>query len=759
MSSLRPLCGNFGRLSVQDLIPRRGIFVMSSERKMRPRRPAAKPKLPAKRVPEVRERTPSKEEKAQHLEHIRRIKEFKNLTKSVNQYLQHKTLATRGGHIEETELIEESLPIEEKADEIYQAIRSKDNITFTDQEKNDDNSVVFKFENTTPAVELPDTIKDKLGLSVKYLLTQENQNWDLLLYQLEKEGGFKDLPERDVRKLVYAVPRDQLRYIFPKIEELLEAAGMQKSPKIINAYMRSVIHRNSVDRVEMQEVEKCIDTIRQLNKKGKLGRESYEILVEAYGKNSDIDKVNAVITEMKEQGLEPLKVVYSNVLATCVYKTKSHATAVLLFDSMKFFLQKTQPSTREYQDIIVSYVNNDDIEKALDLYQEMLTNRVEVNQKILVALARGCVSRDELKARAWDFMFEIHKRGWTPTVHTAEYMLYLALKDGDLPLARVLYQQLNLANNANPRSFSFLLLAYANASLDTDVPMIEFNDTGRRFRHNIISSTDLTAKMDDPQKAIPFLPIQTFTSPKEVLAESSAVMAHSLMMNNRLINIESVNTFLNIAANIGTLEEFRDRFKQFTYLDREGIPGTRSIIEPEQCLEVEEPQHVDQRASSESTALAKSPALQRLAEHSNNQLKVPRNTITYLIALKAAAKGNDYAMAQTMWTERGLYRKSVHWSKLSRDEKDKLDFDFAITMVNCLTQFGLFDDALAIIMSTEYQFRWKRHHFTQLYKAAVEIGNNKIALTLRGIAKRSQINFEGKIRRRDYKKYVMENGF
>ena len=80
-------------------------------------------------------------------------------------------------------------------------------------------------------------------------------------------------------------------------------------------------------------------------------------------------------------------------------------------------------------------------------------------------------------------------------------------------------------------------------------------------------------------------------------------------------------------------------------------------------------------------------------------------------------------------------------------------------MVNCLTDMKLLDDALAILVSTEYQFKWTWKELLHLYAAAAEAGYDKVTKTIRGVVKRAQINFEGKIRRKDYKKYVMERGY
>lgn len=187
-------------------------------------------------------------------------------------------------------------------------------------------------------------------------------------------------------------------------------------------------------------------------------------MIQAYGKNNNLEKINMCLSEMKQNKLEPSQKTFSNILSTCVYKANDHKQAVEIFDSMKFLSQKTKPDTRAYQDIIVSYVNNDNIEKALDLYREMITEKIEINQRIMVALARGCTSRPELRFKAWDFIFDIYNNNWEPTLNTFEYMLYLSAKDGDVALSRAFYSKLNESNAITPRSFSFLLLAYSKKS-------------------------------------------------------------------------------------------------------------------------------------------------------------------------------------------------------------------------------------------------------------------------------------------------------
>lgn len=719
------------------LAGRRSVFVMSHEKRPKPKRKSDK----LKRWAEDYEDRKLREENEAY---ARKLKELKLLSRSLLQYVKRKNAQQ-----EESEKLK-NMPLPSEVQPEIKAVGGGGGFD------------PRKASLATPSTEIPASIEEKLGLAVKYLVSRENQNWSLVLHQLLEAGGVAGVPERDIRKMVYAIPKKQLRHVFPQIEALLAQANIATSPKIINAYLRSVIGGATVSPEDLALVEKYAEQIRASSRKNKLPRETFELLVETYGKASDITLMNRIIKEMKEAGLQTSSTVYSNVLSTCVYKSRDHKQAVQLFDLMKFLAGSMAPSTREYQDVIVSYVNNDDIEKALDLYQEMLSNNIAMNQNIMVALARGCISREQLKFKAWDFIFEIYKCNWVPTVPTLEYMLYLASKDGDLALARALYQQLNISKATSGRSFSFLLLAYAKSSVsrssDNYKPLaITASETGQNFRRNILELADFSLRTDDPVQAVPFLPVLTLSTAEELLAELSAIMAHTLMVHPEYVQTSSVNTFMSVAASVGLLDSFKDRFEQFSYLDRTGVPATRTV-EPEvgEMLDSLESLEDDSPKEKNST---KSPVLERVAQSLKNTFKVPRNTFSYIVALKAASKLKDYNFAQTIWSERGTYRTSENFRKLPQDERDKLDFSFASSMVNTLTELNLLEDALAILISTEYQFKWTWKELRALYGAAVEVGHDNITRTIRGVVKRAQVTHEGKIRRKDYKQYVTKRGY
>ncbi|WEJ93302.1 Mitochondrial group I intron splicing factor ccm1 [Yamadazyma tenuis] len=607
----------------------------------------------------------------------------------------------------------------------------------------------------TPVVDLPESIQERLGLSVKFLVSKEHQNWPAVLQTLKMGGGFKDLKEKDVRKLIYNIPKDKISSIIPQVESLMVEAKMVPTSKVLNVFINSLALGKEVSPETLSLIESYVETIRASNK-GILPRDTYETMIHIYGKANDINKINALLMEMKENNLKPSADIYSNVLKTLVYKSRDHKEAVSIFDSMKFLSQETKPGTNAYKDVIVSYVNNDDVEKALDLYQEMLTSRTPVNQEILVALARGCTGRKQLRFKAWDFIFEIYDNEWSPTRETLEYMVYLSSKDGDVALSRALYKRLASVSSVTKRTFTFLLMSYSKSRClkpDAEVPAITVHERGRHFRANLLSQADTLPTQIEPKYHVPFLPVLDLASPEEIIAESSAVWAHSLMFNPDFINDESYNTYLNIAAEFGSLHDLMDRYDFSKMVDDAAMNSTRVIIE--------EPDVHETNTNSETTKLndlAKSPVFNELSSI-ESKFNITRSTLTYMIALKGAGILKNYQLSQDVWMERGKYRKSKEFKLLPRKEKDKLDFQFATQMVQSLTKMQLIDDAVAIIVSTEYQFKWAWLQLSPLYQECVELGYDKHCSTLRSIASRAQIRFEGKIRKKDFKEYLSKKRY
>lgn len=719
----------------------RTIFVVGSDKKSnKQRRHADEGKSKFDRFLDNEAKRKAKEEEKKYKEKLTELRQLTKTVSSIIRINEEKEL-----ELEKMNKIPLPSDVKKEEEEVYQALTSLP-------------AVVKPHSLIATPVALPEPILDRLGLAVRYLVSSQSQNWELVLHQLSESGGFSGIEPKYVTQFIQAIPVTHLKGLVPHVELLLQEAKRAKSDRIITILMRATASGPNVTDEEITVLEEYTTQFKnsKKNKSGNLNKEVFEIMIEAYGKNKNMEKVNECLAEMKKLLIAPSPRVFSNILATTVYKTRNHKQAVEIFDSMKFFSQSTKPGTRAYQDIIVSHVNNDDVERAIDLYQEMMTYRIPTNQSIMVALARGCSSRPEMRYKSWDFMFEIYNNGWTPTLESFEYMLYLSSKDGDLALSRALYLQLVKSNATAPRSFSFLLMAYAKSKVKTgniDPHLLVFHEKGRVFRRNIIEDADMANL--PPTGGVPFLPLQDLTTKHQLLAESSALWGHAMINHRGYINIHSTTTFINIASEVGNLDDFKDRFDSATYLEETGIPKTRQVVDEPELIEIME-EEAEEEAKPPS--FVKSPILQDIEQH-QTQARVPRSSLMYVVALKAAGKFNNYDFAQQIWVERGSYRKTTHFRSMPQDEREKLDFQFASSMITCLTQLNLLEEALAILISTEYQFKWTWKELNILYKAAFEVGHDKVCQTVRGVAKRAQINFAGKIRKKDYKKYVMERGY
>lgn len=745
----------------------RGIFVVSGgkTRKRPPRRPLSSQDRAEQFLEQEDRRKMAEAEKR----YRNKLRELKAMTETVSKYIQERQVQ------EEEQKRVDAIPMPRK--QTLQLPLGETREVDAAEVAETPTSVLV------PLVQLPPQIEARLGQSLRFLVNKHYQNWPMVLEQLRQGGGFEGVPAKAVEKFVTAIPLPHVRPLIAPLEQMYRDAGLTLPVKTMAHFVKGLATGTVVPDATVSVIDNhWLPQIRAACGQGPLLTDMYETLVIAYGKNGLLERINDVLKEMKVHGREPTAKVYSNVLTTCVYRSPDHKQAVEVFDSMRFISEATKPGTRAFQDIIVLYVNADDVEKALDLYQEMLTGEIPLNQNILAALARGCAQRPELRAKAWEFMFEIYTQGWTPTLDSFHYMIYLAARDGDLPLARALYAKLLVAGTATPRAFGFLLLAYNHA--DTQLPAVMALENGRNFRRNLLA--DLVIVNGG---CLPFLPRQDLTSEVELMAELSALWAHHLMMGGFAL-AENAGSYLSIAARARTLEEFIERWELTTFLDTTGAQ-TRVHIEPEDEAELKtamEGLRMDEQVEQDDTdepielevdesvseatktnfavvepeetakSLVRSPILDELSRL-QQLAKVARNSLHYVIALKAAGAHRNYKFAQQIWTERGEFRRTPQFRNLARAARDRQDFQFATAMIQALVQMQLLDDALAVLLSTEYQFKWTWAQLVHLHRAAVEVGNDKIAHTVRQIAKRAQIKHAGKIRRRDYKMYVLNRGY
>lgn len=624
-----------------------------------------------------------------------------------------------------------------------------------------------------PGLDIPDEIKERLGLLSELLVPaktsnnklpekQVENNWKLLLSQLDQAGGLSGLSKRSVSKFFLKIPPKNLKNLIPMIENMYNKAEMSIPHPIYYMFVRSLTLGDKISDSQMQLINKYFQ---EISKQTDLKIDHYETMILAYVKNNHMEKIDGILAQMKKKNIEILKMIYTSIVRGYIFYQKDHQRALDTFDSMKFLSQKTQPDEKVYTDVIVSCVMHREIERALDLYYELKDKGMNVNQNLLSTLAKGCSRLKQFKTQAWNFLFQVYDHGWVPNLQTYEHMLYIAARDGDVELTRALFYKMLQTNSVTIRAFRYLILSYSKyvpPHRRKEKHLILLNHKGQLFRQNILQDVDFSK----PVHGFPFLPSSHIPDSKFVLAESSAIWAHTVMNNPSFLRQQTlVASYVSIALELGDFTEFKDRFDSASYLNTDGIPKVREIeiIEPRQDEPTEKATTTEEQnalSETDNNSLIRSPILNQLQQNINdNQFKAPRDSYLYNLAIKAAGKFKNYGFAQEILHERGQFRKSNSFKLLSPKQQNQDDFQFAGYLVECWTNMNLLEDAYAVVLLSVDRFPWSWRELGVLNNAAMKLGSLELAEAVRKVAQVTQVKHHGKIKRQDFKTYVMKRGY
>lgn len=742
------------------IIPRRYLFVPSNSLTDSKKKNVIRAKPRVKSTPKIMEDEAHQKkpqiDKSLIAKAKKDLRELRSLAKDVSEYIEPKDIDS----LTTTKKISTELPpidIDEATEDIFQEI-------------SDLKGKMKKHPKALPpSLSFPEKINQRLGLVSDLLVLREstsnlpektrNDKWNILLTQLNAAGGFKELSEVDIRLFVNKIPLRSLRNLIPFIENMYHEAGVSVHYNTYYSFIRALSLGASISDTQIQVIEGYFN---EIEKQTELKMDHYETKIAVYVKNKNKKKIEEVLGVMKAKNLPLLKSIYKSILSSYVYYTKDHHRAIEVFDSMKFLSESTKPDAKVYAQIIISCMMNDDIDKGLDLLQEMRDNNVKPNQSILSALAKGCARSRQHKFQAWNHLFQIYEYGWTPTLQTFEHMLYISAKDGDVELTRALFYKMLETNSVTPSAFISLMLAYANyqsPTSRTEPFLVSLTENGRLFKQNIMANVDFSK----PIHGFPFLPTSRIPDGKFILAESSAIWAYTIMHNPSFVNNPHVAApYLNIAYELGEFNDFKDRLNESTYLNDEGIPKVREIeiIEPNEETKSPDSELQVVEPNENDTGLVKSPILNKLLGHlKDNRHKAPRDSMIYQIALDAAGKFKKFDFAQEIIKERGQFRKSNMFKKLSSKEQTKQDFQFAEKLVYCYVKMNLIEDAYSVVLLSVDRFPWGWKQLVPLNTAAINLGSSELAAAVRKIAQSNQVKHHGKIKSNDYKKYVMKRGY
>ncbi|KAG7666395.1 CCM1 [[Candida] subhashii] len=736
------------------IVPQRNLFVLSEQqKKLRLKSPSSK--KPSTKYPTPKQAISEEPIREADTNFRKQFSELKHFTSQISDRL----------HAKDTLDIPTKL-LNKAAEDIYEtAIRKNGKgIAESDSESvaESDSMSVSQIPTASITVsekplKLDPKIANRLGLAVEYLASNQVKNWPMILDQLEKGGGLKGLTAKEIFRFIQNIPANQLVTLLPDIENMHQSAGVKISRGTYRLFLRALITGTKVKPSVLKLFEYYIHKMQMI---GELRPDDYGFLIEAYFKASRLDKVEQTLREMKKKDIPLGKQHYELVMRGYGFNEKEHSKALQIFDGMKFLSQETKPDQAQYNAIIRSCAMNGEIEKALDLYQEMLTNNIPPDMRIISTLAVGCSRSQYLKPRAWEFMFQIYDNKWTPDIQTYTEFIYLAAQDGDVDMARALFYKLLETKLVTPYALGHLLLAYSKF-----IPLNERKkpfkildlERGKNFRRNLVSEIDFTKPVLD----FAFLPYSSLSEPSHVLAESNALWAYIVSSAPDLIGSELVGSYLNIAANLGDMAEFKDRYYSTTYFDKSGLPRTREveiIEEDSSTQQIQSEESPLPSSLSEEQSEIKSPFLIQLQQLSQtDRYKIPRESMKYMIAVKAAGANQDLKFLNEIIKERGEYRRTDAYKAIKPKEQKRLDFEFAKCLVQAYTKMNLLDDALGVVVSSRHNFNWSWRQLSPLSTAASKIGNIWMTNTLRDIVSEGQIAHGGKVTKQQYQVASLRN--
>jgi len=608
----------------------------------------------------------------------------------------------------------------------------KDQLLLGSSKESDNEKSISLFDQPARGINLPTSILSRIGDQVVNLVSKDNLNWDAVIEDLyyNKDGFIGIKKSNDSFKFLEEITVGKLSSkSLQLIQEMLVDAKIKNNSRVIDFFMKHYAALGSIQFVEAFYQQALQEGI-------KLNKYSYGHMIKVYTKNLNLAKINEVLRAMQINKVEPGLVIYTNVLQLCV-KLKDSKQANDVFQMMKFRSKETQPDIKAYNAMLELSFKENDIYKSFDLYNELKDANIEPNLFTLNILARACSKKKDFLIQGWRYINEIHERKLTPGLETFETMLRLAARDGDLELARSLYMTIfrmkPYSSTAGPTAFAFLLMAYRDYKIGK-IPMMMSFDEGATIRKNALALADVLGvhqeiSVDPTSENVksqepPLLPVSNLTRSKQIIAESSAIWAFNLLKDpDNTLNHMNLITYLRIPVEHGDKKEFIKRFEEHTYPNDE--------ITKQASIETDEIMNNEIKFESNTMKDDNLPSAIQL--YKSLRFKVERDSSLYLTQLSAGKRLGDVELCEKAWIERGKFRRTSAFKKLSKKEKDVNDYRFAKEMVLAFTELGLLDDAVRIVTSTENQFDWHFYVLKPLYVALQTIGDVNGTTTIKNI--------------------------
>ncbi|CCK69410.1 Ccm1p KNAG_0C02990 [Huiozyma naganishii CBS 8797] len=468
------------------------------------------------------------------------------------------------------------------------------------------------------------------------------------------------------------------------------------------------------------------------------------------------------------------------------------------FDTMKFLSAEHYPDIVTYNTMLKICGDTKNYARALDLFHELRDKKMTPTTQtfnIMGSILAKCSSdnitaegNDEaLRLLGWKF---ISKLNTLDDVYSVGTMMALSAYDGDVAVARALYFEYTMneyrkkrqsqitegniwSSVFNPILFNYLLLAYSKFD-PTRRPLLLDWEQGQETRRNLLNDVDYTMRShEDCPIILPMLPMIELPNSEYVLAESNALwhfhlingdVSNSLFstpeglnyeklqelgienetfqefkfsvlslvnqwrrsqINSTILNHTCLTTFLTIPIRLNDEEKFEERLTNYTFQQSELDQHLHSAFQ----------RTIGDIASHDGEAVVEAQHTKDIDYLSSLRHKIVMNCSTYELCMKAAIKFDDIDLATKTWKNRGQFRKTPQYSKLSLKERINRDSTFAQLMVAFFTARKQYSDALKIILSSLRYIDWKYPMVRDLHRGLVELEDRDSVSTLLDVIK------------------------
>ncbi|KAK9475438.1 uncharacterized protein V1510DRAFT_409206 [Dipodascopsis tothii] len=561
----------------------------------------------------------------------------------------------------------------------------------------DDNVV----EQTRPV--LPSAVQACIGdAALVDKLADNSALWDRAVAALAAGRGLAGTSEADVRGLLECMPKKTRARHGAAIYDMATEAGVAPSVELVNLLLEGYAKAGNTVLVEA--------LFGQLGASGLApNADSYRCMLEVYMTTKNLKRSSHVV-ELMQRGGHKLTLEHYNVIMRTCLLTGHGEQLSKIFDLLKFRSLEDAPDADVYAIMIWHAGTQGEVERALDLYGE-LKSRVfkplEANERVYQALAFACSQRRDFQSLSWKYVSKAIELA-PANKFMFDLMLRVCGASGNANMARAVLLRMCESADTLPTSHSYQQLFRAYSRFEQEV-------TASPATRAVESQLDLVAPdmsmaaFQGKYRPPPLLPQARIESNALLLDESRAVLMFLHHTQPALVNSHLVNTYLQIAANFGDYPEFRRRLAAATVSPVETADGADGCTAARPI-----PHWFHQVPGTDVRVPAGDVEFEPAARFGR---RLPRNRYVYQTALAAAFESRDLVFAYSVWEERELWKKSADYKALAPDDQRAADFAAVKTMVNILARGNRFQDALDILVATEY-LPWTRDDLKTLYTKA-----------------------------------------